>query len=67
MTFEDWWKSQGYQEGDTVEIELSAMLGGSGDPAKEIAKAAWDASRNCPKCGRDLRLTYCPDCKTAIR
>lgn len=56
MTFEEWWGSIGMKESNIITKVLLLAI-------KELAEKAWYASRNCPECGRDLKLTYCPDCK----
>ncbi|MBU0907886.1 MAG: hypothetical protein KKE05_07060 [Nanoarchaeota archaeon] len=56
MTHDEWWETQDLSKADVPKALMLAF--------KEVSERAWDASRNCPTCGRDLKLKYCPNgCK----
>ena len=58
MTFEKWWETKDLEKAQVPLILKQAL--------KDLTKEAWDASRNCPVCGKDLMLPYCPNLHTLI-
>ena len=54
MTFDEWWPKQDLSKISGVPKILILAF-------REIAKKGWDAACNCPICGKDLKLPYCPN------
>ena len=57
MTFDEFWRAKGIKASGCISPILEAAI-------KELCRQAWDASRNCPKCGKDLRWSSCRYCPT---
>lgn len=53
MTHDEWWETQDLSKTGVPKALILAF--------KEISKNGWDASRNCPVCGRDFTLSQCPN------